>query len=172
MMIRMRWAHLDRVDHFYKIHSVAFRKEAPFVEERQYGRSKAVFDYFRGFRFHGSFQDRERMVYSINHFAQEFDHSAGRFRIYAAANPPEIPDGSDIIRAGHNSFIAVGDCRLRFNAALLESPFNERVSYLFRGAGGHRSLDQDQSVGLNGFTDYFECLFEFLHLHVSRATCR
>ena len=100
--------------HFYglndlnQVNSVALRKQAPFIEKSKQRRPERVFDDFGCLRFDGSIHNRQREIFGIENFVQEFFDSGSCFFVAARTYPPEVPYRRDIMSAGHNAFEAVG----------------------------------------------------------------
>ena len=88
--------------------------------------------------------------------------------IDAAAYPPEIADGADIVPTRHDPFKAVGQAGFAIGKIPLgKGLFHDGISHIFGGARGHRGFDQYHALGLDFFTDDLEAFFQGRNVGVS-----
>ena len=127
--------HLDRFDHLDDVHAVCLRKKAPLVKEGQDRGPVAVFNDLRGFRLYRSVEHRERELVRVEDFVEELHHPRLRLIVDAAADPPEVAYGGDVVLSGHHPFIAVRKQRVRGDAAAPEHLADGRQRHLLRRAG-------------------------------------
>src|ERR1039458_4105303 len=145
--VGVRGPHLDRFNDLLQIDLVPLGEQGPFIEESEDSGAVAVFDDLGGLGFDGAVQNGEREFIGVQHLVEELgDKFAGGF-VDAAAHAPEVPNGGDVILAGHDAFVTMRQQRLGTDAPLLEDLLHDRVGNLFRGSGGDGGFNQDERGG-------------------------
>ena len=96
---------------------------------------------------HRTVQDGEWIFLYLDHLGQETHHPFPGLRVDAAADPPEIADGGDVLLAGHNPLEAVGQQRLSGNPPFFKGFFHKGIGDVFSGSRRHGGLDQDHGPG-------------------------
>ena len=100
--VGMGGADLDRLDHLDQVHAVSLGKEAPFVEEGQDRRPVGVLDDLAGLAFDRAVQDRQGKFLDVQDLGEELHNFFFRRLVDPAADPPEVPDGGDVLPLRHD----------------------------------------------------------------------
>ncbi|OPY08665.1 MAG: hypothetical protein A4E68_01079 [Syntrophaceae bacterium PtaB.Bin095] len=87
----------------------------------------------------------------------------------AAADAPEVPNGGDVLPAGHDALVGVGKQGFGLDAPLLEDLLDDRVGDVLRRAGGDGRLDEDEALRADLFPDDLQALLEGGDLRVALA---
>ena len=162
-------AHLDGLDHLADVDAVALGEERPLVEEGQDGGAVGVFDDLGRLRLDGPVEDGQGEFFRMDDLVEELLDAGAGLGIDAAADAPEIADGSHILAAGHDPFIGMGQQRVALDAALAEDAAHDGQGDLLGGAGRDGGLDQHQAFGGHAFGDGLERFLQGLHFHLAAA---
>src|SRR4030042_1166798 len=131
-------ADLNSPDDLDQIHPIAFGKCAPFIEKGEDSRPVTILYNLAGLAFNGPIQDSEGEFIDIYYLRKEFGNTVAGFIVYPAAYPPEIPDGFNVIAAGHNALVRVGKGGLFFDITVCKGLLEDWVCDIFgcsRGRG-------------------------------------
>ena len=162
-------ADLDRLDHLDQVHAVALRKEAPFVQEGEDRRPVGVLHDLAGFALDRAVQDGQGKLLHVQDLGEEGPDPFAGGVVDPAADPPEVPDGGHVLPARHDPLIGVGEEGVRWDAALLEGLFHDRIGDVFRRPRGHGRLDEDEAIGPDLLADDLQALFQGGDLRMALA---
>ena len=109
--VRVRRAHLDRLDDLDEVDAVAFGEEAPLVQERENRRAVGVLDDLGRLALQRAVHDGQLELLGVQDLAQELLDTLLRGGGAAGTDTPEIPDARDVLPAGHDTLVAVGQQR-------------------------------------------------------------
>jgi len=107
--VGMGRADLDRFDHLDQVHAVALGEEAPFVQEGEGRGAVGVLHDLARFALDGAVEDGQRELLDVQDLGEELHDLFLRRFVDPAADPPEVADGGDVLPAGHDSFVGVGE---------------------------------------------------------------
>ncbi len=150
----------DRLDHLDEVHPVSLGEEAPFVKVGENRRPVRVLHDFAGLALQGPVEDGEGEFFHVQNFREKSNHPLLRFLVNAAAHPPEVPDGRNVIPAGHDPLEGVGDEGLPGDSPPFEGFLDDRVGHVLRRPRGDRRFDEDETARFDLFPDDPERLFQ------------